>query len=66
MGETFTFLNVVNHATVKEIDVIEEALDTDDMIFYHVISEELDALQKNAPQHVIENILNFSKGLSLR
>lgn len=62
MGETSTILNVtVNESAVKEMEVIEQALDTDDMIFYHVISEELDGLQKNAPQHCIENILLFSR-----
>ncbi|QKJ31417.1 hypothetical protein HQ865_17145 [Mucilaginibacter mali] len=64
MDETSTrTLNVTaNQANVMETDVIA-LMDADEMVFYHAIRTDLDALQRVPQQHVIDNILNFSKSL---
>ena len=64
MDETSTrTLNVTaNQANVMETDVIA-LMDADEMVFYHAIRTDLDALQRVPQQQVIDNILNFSKSL---
>lgn len=64
MDETSTTsLNVtVNQVNVMETDVIA-LMDADEMVFYHAIRTDLDALQRVPQQQTIDNILNFSKSL---
>lgn len=64
MDETSTTsLNVtVNQVNAMETDVIA-LMDADEMVFYHAIRTDLDALQRVPQQQTIDNILNFSKSL---
>ena len=63
MGETSTNNELTNPNEVMNLNVIEN-LEGDDLIFYHSLRAELDALKKNPKLQTIHSILDHSKSLS--
>ena len=62
MGETFTLNGATNHAKVKN-EAVNENLEADDLIFYHSLRAELDALEMQPKLQTIHYILDHSKSL---
>jgi len=62
MGETSTKNELTNPNEVMNLNVIEN-LEGDDLIFYHSLRAELDALKKSPKLQTIHSILDHSKSL---
>ena len=62
MGETSTRNELTNPDEVMRPDVIEN-LEGDDLIFYHSLRAELDALKRSPKLQTIHHILDHSKSL---
>ena len=62
MGETSTKNELTNPNEVMNLNVIEN-LEGDDLIFYHSLRAELDALKKTPKLQTIHAILDHSKSL---